>query len=271
MTVNMFPEPPEPDPEREEGGRERGEPADAVPGGPRSEALHEWQERGYRISDARVWIRENFRLADAERWRAAGVYRPQDAREWRTAGITAYTVDRLLRAGMTPRDAVRWREFGVPADQAADRHLAGEEPGRQGLLARLRRRMARPGSPSISTAESSTMRALLAAGIPVEKARSYLDGGWEGAEAVDWARRGIKPSDAKVFQALGFSSAEAARLLGAGQDSIAVMTEWWRAEVPFDEVSAWSAAGFTPADAAAQRAAGADLEQAKILRALTDD
>lgn len=266
MSIDVFPDPPEPDPDRRDG--QSGAPS----GEPRPEALHEWHERGFRIGDARIWIAEGFQITDADRWRTVGVYRPEAAREWRTAGATPYTVDRLLRAGMTPRDAVRWREFGVPAEQAADRHLAGETPGPQGVLSRLRRRRRpRPDSDKLTPEQHATMRALLGAGITAETARGYLDGGWAGAEAETWARRGIAPADALIFRALGLSAAESTRLLGAGHDAIAVMTQWWRAGVPIDEVAAWSAAGFTAAEAAGRRAAGADLERAKILRALSDD
>ncbi|MGL5827224.1 MAG: hypothetical protein ACRCYU_20770, partial [Nocardioides sp.] len=75
----------------------------------------------------------------------------------------------------------------------------------------------------------------------------------------------------RIFRALSLSAAEAARLLDGGQNAITVMTDWWRAGVPFDDVAAWSAAGFSATEAAAQCAAGTDLEQAKILRALTAD
>lgn len=49
------------------------------------------------------------------------------------------------------------------------------------------------------------------------------------------------------------------------------MTTWWRAGVPIDEVAAWCAAGFTAEEAAEQRRQGADVERAKVLRALTED
>ena len=238
---------------------------------PVPEPLPEWERHGFTIADARQWIRDGFTIADAERWRASGVYTAADARPWRTAGATPYTVDLWLRAGMTPRDAVRWRELGYPPEEAADRHRAGERPHPRGWLWRLLHRDAAPGGAFADEERSRGMRELLRAGIPADRARAYVDGGWSGAAAVDWARRGIEQGQARDFDALGLSPREAERVLRSGEDAISLMTTFWRAGVPIDEVAAWRAAGFTAAEAARLRAEGADVEQAVVLRALAED
>ncbi|MFF3438396.1 hypothetical protein [Streptosporangium sp. NPDC002721] len=236
---------------------------------PAPEPLHEWRSCGFTVAEARQWIGDGFSITEAERWRASGVYTAADARPWRTAGATPYTVDLWLRAGMTPRDAVRWREFGYPPREAADRHLAGERPYPRGRLWRLLHRNARPGEAFADEERSAGMRELLRAGVPVGLARAYVDAGWAGAGAVDWARHGIEPGQARVFEALGLSAREAGRVLGAGEDAISLMTGFWRAGVPLEEVAAWRAAGFTAAEAARMRAEGTGVEQARVLRALT--
>ncbi|WP_336216720.1 hypothetical protein [Nonomuraea sp. LPB2021202275-12-8] len=235
---------------------------------PSPEPLHEWREHGFTIAEARQWIAGGFQVGDAERWRGSGVYTAGGARQWRTAGATPYTVDLWLRAGMTPRDAVQWREHGYSPEEAADRHLAGERPRPRGLLHRLLHRAARPGDAFADEERSGSMRELLRAGIPADRARGYVEAGWSGTAAVDWAKRGIEPGQARVFEALGMSAREAGRVLGSGEDAISLMTGFWRAGVPIDEVAAWRAAGFTAAEAARMRAEGTDVEQAQVLRAL---
>ncbi|MGW6502598.1 hypothetical protein [Nonomuraea angiospora] len=228
---------------------------------PRPEPLHTWQEHGFTVAEARGWIKEGFRLPQARRWRESGVYAADQARQWRTAGATPYTVDVCLRAGMTPRDAVRWRELGHSLEEAADRHLAGESPRPRRWLHRLF------GGDRSRAAEPGAMRELLRAGVAASTARGFADAGWAGRDAVEWARRGVAPTDARIFRALGFSAAEAEKL---DEDAISVMVGWWRAGVPFDEVAAWRGAGFQPGEAMVLRADGTGVEQAKILRALSD-
>ncbi|TDE58842.1 hypothetical protein E1295_04360 [Nonomuraea mesophila] len=235
---------------------------------PSPEPLHEWRERGFTVAEARQWTEHGFSIDDAERWRKAGVYTAGDARPWRTAGATPYTVDLWLRAGMTPREAVRWRELGYSPQKAADRHLAGERPHPRSLLWRLLHRGGKPGEAFADEERSGILRRLLRAGVPAGRARAYVEAGWTGT-AVEWAERGIEPGQARVFDALGLSPREAERVLGSGQDAISLMTEFWRAGVPIDEVAAWRAAGFTAQEAARMRAEGTDVEQAKVLRALT--
>lgn len=238
---------------------------------PRPEPLHEWRQRGFTVAEARRWIAGGFLAAQAERWRAAGVYRAEAAGEWRTAGATPYTVERWLRAGMTPRDAVRWHEAGVTGDEAAERHLAGERPRPRGWFARRLGRRHRTAGETLPPAQATALRALLHAGVPAAVARGFVDTGWDGGEATAWARRRIDPGDAKILRALGFTAAEATRVLPDGGDAATVMTAWWRAGIPVDEVAAWAAAGFTPAEAAGHRDRGATAEQARVLRALTED
>ncbi|MEV0595712.1 hypothetical protein [Nonomuraea cavernae] len=237
---------------------------------PSPEPLHEWRQRGFTIAEARQWIDDGFSISDAERWRTSGVYTAADARSWRTAGATPYTVDLWLRAGMTPRDAVRWRELGYSPEEAADRHLAGERPHPRNRLWRLLRRDEKPGGAFADEKRSHSMRELLRAGIPAGRARAYVEADWTGGHAVEWAKRGIEPGQARVFEALGLSAREAERVLTSGQDAISLMAEFWRAEVPIDEVAAWRAAGFTGEEAARMRAEGTDVEQAMVLRALTE-
>ncbi|MEO3798261.1 hypothetical protein ABGB14_49390 [Nonomuraea sp. B10E15] len=237
---------------------------------PSPEPLHEWRERGFTIADARQWIEDGFSINDAERWRKAGVYTAADARPWRTAGATPYTVDLWLRAGMTPRDAVRWRELGYPPEEAADRHLAGELPHPRGRLWRLLHRREKPGDAFADEERSGSMRELLRAGVPAGQARAYVEAGWTGADAVEWAKHGIEAGQARVFGALGLSAREAERVLASGQDATSLMTEFWRAGVPIEEVAAWRAAGFTAGEAARMRAEGTDVEQAKVLQALAE-
>ncbi|MFG3437157.1 hypothetical protein ACGF0J_07915 [Nonomuraea sp. NPDC047897] len=238
--------------------------------GPSPEPLHEWRERGFTIAEARQWIEHGFSIDDAERWRRSGVYTAADARPWRTAGATPYTVDLWLRAGMTPRDAVQWRERGYSPQEAADRHLAGERPHPRGRLWRLLHRGEKPGEAFADEERSGGMRRLLRAGVPASRARAYVEAGWTDGAAVEWAGRGIEAGQARVFDALGLSAREAERVLVSGQDAISLMAEFWRAEVPIEEVAAWCAAGFTAQEAARARAEGTDVEQARVLRALTE-
>jgi hypothetical protein len=234
------------------------------------EPLQDWRDHGFTVADARRWISANFAIDEAERWRYAGVYNGREAREWRTAGSSPYNVERWLRAGMTPRESVRWREFGFSADEAVHRHLAGERPG-------MRKRWWRRTQPALVTnrdipidaAELQALRTLLREGIPVALARTFVDLKWDGAQAVSWARREIDPASARLFQALGFTPDEAKRALAAGS-AIELMKAWWRAGVPLDEMATWFGAGYTPERASDERSSRESVEQAEILRALTD-
>ncbi|GAA3475322.1 hypothetical protein [Nonomuraea roseola] len=210
----------------------------------------EWE--GFTQGEMRRWRHAGFEPAHASAWREAGVEDPGDARLWRTAGATPETVITWQRAGMTPAEAVRWHELGVAPHDAARRHLCGERPRRVSWFSKA------PAVPA------GPIRDLLRAGIPADVARGYADAGWEGQEAEEWAGRRIDPGDARLFAALGFTAAEAAR---AGVDAVTLVTSWWGA-VPVEEVAAWCAAGLDPVEAAAQRARGVTAEQAAVLRAL---
>lgn len=235
---------------------------------PQPEDLHEWTVRGFSVAEARRWIDDGFLLSSAERWRTSGVYTPGDAFAWRTAGLTPYTVQPLLRAGMTPRDAVRWHELGYTHTEAAERHLAGERPRpRSWWRALLGRRS--HGSSTLTDEQSAAMRGLLRAGVPAAVGRAYLDAGWrDPADAVPWAKTRIDPAQAAVFRAIGFTPAEAADLAEAGHDVLDLMQHWWDAGIPRTEVPAWVAAGFAPDDARRARDNGTTVEQAAVLRAL---
>jgi hypothetical protein len=211
--------------------------------------------------ELRRWRAAGFGREEAAAWREAGVTDPGDARLWATAAATPATVTAWQRAGMTPADAVRWHELGVAPHDAARRHLAGERPRRVRLLARL----ATPEPELPDPAVTEALRRLLRAGVPAAVARAYADAGWDGDEALEWARRRVDQGDARLFRALGFTAAEAAAL---GRPALEVMAAWWGA-VPLAEVAAWCAAGLTPEEASAQRAAGVTAEQAGVLRALS--
>lgn len=234
--------------------------------------LREWLDHGFTLAEARRWREAGFVPADAVRWREGGVYRPRTAAEWRTAGASPVNVDTWIRAGMTPRDAVRWREFGVSPDDAVQRYLAGEEPGLRGFFTRLlRRRSVSAAGRALEPRQAEAIRQLLKAGISAEVARGYVENNWDGAQALEWARRGVAPVDAAVLHAVGFTAAEAQRVLVDDAPATELMTTWWRAGVPIDEVAAWCAAGFSAEEAAEQRRQGVDVERAKVLRALTED
>ncbi|HEX4700668.1 MAG TPA: hypothetical protein VH352_00940, partial [Pseudonocardiaceae bacterium] len=74
--------------------------------------------------------------------------------------------------------------------------------------------------------------------------------------------------DARMWQAIGLTAAEAGELSKADQTPATVIKEWWRAGIPFDEVAEWIGAGLTSAEAVTQRANGVTVEQAAALRAL---
>ncbi|MGW3343819.1 hypothetical protein ACWDA3_10970 [Nonomuraea rubra] len=216
---------------------------------------------GFTQGEVRRWRGAGFGPEEAAAWREAGVTVPADARLWSTAAATPATVATWQRAGMTPQDAVRWHELGVAPHDAARRHLAGERPRRVPWLARL----AAPEPVTPAPEVVDTLRRLLRAEVPADVARAYADAGWDGAEAEEWARRRVDQGDARVFRALGFTAAEAAR---TGLPAVEVMASWWGA-VPLEEVAAWCAAGLTPEEAAGQRASGVTAEQAAVLRALS--
>ncbi|MBF8194298.1 hypothetical protein ITP53_53295 [Nonomuraea sp. K274] len=215
---------------------------------------------GFSQGETRRWRAAGFAAGEAAAWRDAGVTAPGDARLWRTAGAAPGTVITWQRAGMTPADAVKWRELGVAPHDAARRHLGGERPHRVSWLSRL----AVPEPTGPDPVRARALWRLLRAGVPADVARDYAEAGWDGAEAEEWARRRVDQGDARVFRALGFTAAEAAR---TGLTAVEVMTTWWGA-VPLEEVAAWCAAGFGPAEAAAQRAAGVTADRARVLRAL---
>lgn len=174
----------------------------------------------------------------------------------------------MLRAGMTPRDAVQWHELGYSHAEAADRHLAGERPRpRRWWRTLLGRRARRPDA--LADDEAEAMRELLGAGIRAATARAYLDAGWRcGEEAASWAATGIDPAGAAAWRAIGLRPAEAAALAAGGADAFDVLRRWWDAGVPRDEVASWLGAGFAPDEALRARAEGATAERAAVLRAL---
>lgn len=235
---------------------------------PGPEPLHEWTAAGFDVGRARRWIGAGFPLDAALRWRAGGVHAPADASAWRAAGVSPHAVLPMLRAGMTPRDAVQWHELGYSHAEAADRHLAGERPHpRRWWWTLLRRRARRPDA--LADDEADAMRELLASGVGAATARAYLDAGWRRGEgAPAWAATGIDPARAAAWRALGLRPAEAAALAAGGADAFDVLRRWWDAGVPREEAASWLVAGFTPDEALRARADGATAERAAVLRAL---
>ena len=235
---------------------------------PGPEPLHEWTAAGFDVGRARRWIGAGFPLDAALRWRAGGVHAPADASAWRAAGVSPHAVLPMLRAGMTPRDAVQWHELGYSHAEAADRHLAGERPRpRRWWRTLLRRRARRPDA--LADDEADAMRELLASGVGAATARAYLDAGWRcGEDAASWAATGIDPAGAAAWRAIGLRPAEAAALAAGGADAFDVLRRWWDAGVPREEAASWLVAGFTPDEALRARADGATAERAAVLRAL---
>jgi hypothetical protein len=112
------------------------------------------------------------------------------------------------------------------------------------------------------------MQVLLQAGVPAAAARMFIDTGWQGVDAVPWAKASINPTQAAVYRELGIQPGEATRLAKAGYDALSILRTWWDGGIPRTEVAAWLGAGFTPAEAAQARTTGTSVEQAAVLRAL---
>lgn len=231
------------------------------------ERLHQWTTHGFSVGLARRWIGKGFRIAAADQWRNHGVYAPEEAVAWQEAGISPYEVADLLQAGMTPKDIVHWRELGYSPPEALARHIKGEKPQPRIWWKELfNRHEAAPSQ--LPPAAAASMQVLLQAGVPAAAARMFIDTGWQGVDAVPWAKASINPTQAAVYRELGIQPGEATRLAKAGYDALSILRTWWDGGIPRTEVAAWLGAGFTPAEAAQARTTGTSVEQAAVLRAL---
>ena len=75
------------------------------------EELTAWLAAGLRRVEALAWRRWNFTLADATRWRAAGVPEALQAAQWQAAGVHPDTVRGLIRGQILPLLEQRYEVF----------------------------------------------------------------------------------------------------------------------------------------------------------------
>jgi hypothetical protein len=235
------------------------------------EDLTAWLAAGLRRVDAQAWRRWNFTLAEAKRWRAAGVGEALTAAQWQVAGADPDTVGAWLDARITVGEAIRWHEFGFDLKQAREYTKNGRTPDD----AYNQRFAARPATPPAAmsgtlgaTIAGSRVGAFVKAGVPHNVMAGYLQIQWVDAEAVAWSRQGIQMWDARMWQTIGLTPVEAAELEKAKTKPTDVIRDWWRAGIPYDEVADWLGAGLTPEEAVSQRESGVTVEQAAALRAL---
>ena len=202
------------------------------------ERLHQWTTHGFSVGLARRWIGKGFRITAADQWRNHGVYAPEEAVAWQEAGISPYEVADLLQAGMTPKDIVHWRELGYSPPEALARHIKGEKPQPRIWWKELfSRHEAAPSQ--LPPAAAASMQVLLQAGVPAAAARMFIDTGWQGVDAVPWAKASINPTQAAVYRELGIQPGEATRLAKAGYDALSILRTWWDGGIPRTEVAAW--------------------------------
>lgn len=236
------------------------------------EDLTAWLAAGLRRVDAQAWRRWNFTLNDAKRWRAAGVMEALTAAQWTVAGVNPTTVRNWVDAKIPVAEAIRWHEFGFNLEQALEHTKHGRSPDEAygqhsgGMTPR-----AATLPMSVRHAASSIggrIQVFLKAGVSHQVMGSYLQTQWTDDEAIAWSKQDIQAWDAKVWQSIGLTPAEAGELQKAKKTPVEVIQEWWRSGIPYEEVANWLGAGLTPDEAVAQRASGVTVEQAAALRAL---
>jgi hypothetical protein len=229
------------------------------------EDLTAWLAAGLRRVDAQAWRRWNFTLDDAKRWRAAGVGEALTAAQWQVAGAEPDTVGEWMDARITVGEAIRWHEFGFNLEQARDHTKKGNSPD---AAYQQQGQSTQSGGVVRHRVSGGPVQAFLTAGVPHDVMVGYLQSQWTDADAVTWAKLGIQSWDARMWQTMGLTAAEAGELTKAKSTPADVMRDWWRAGIPFDEMADWLGAGLTPEEAVAQRESGVTAEQAAALRAL---
>jgi hypothetical protein len=236
----------------------------------RPEELTAWLAAGLRRTEALSWRRWNFTLDETLKWRTVGVSEALLAAQWQAAGVKPGKVGDWVDAEIGPGEAIRWHEFGFGLDEARGYAKNGESPDqvyqRRNLMSQMTPQIT--GRPGRAIQATAGIHQLLQAGVPHEVLRSYMEAQWYDTEAIAWAKQDIQAGDARLWQGLGLTSAEAGELRKADRTPVDVIQEWWRAGIPFDEVAEWIGAGLTAAEAVAQRASGVTVEQAAALRAL---
>lgn len=231
------------------------------------EKLPEWQAHGFTIGSARKWIQHGYQIDAANRWRDAGVFSADDAKAWQTIGISPYSVQPMLRAGMTPHDAVLWNELGYSYIEAAERHRVGQRPQPKSWWKQLFS-SASDVDFALPEDEGTAMRELIRAGVSAITARRFVDVGWSGTDAIPWAKAGVDAAQALVFRLLGITPLEAQVLGDSGQSALDIVTEWWDGGIPRTEVADWLGAGFSVIETKHARANGLNVDQAAVLRSL---
>jgi hypothetical protein len=233
------------------------------------EDLTSWLAAGLRRVEALSWRRWNFTLDVAVRWRTAGVTEALGAAQWQAAGVRPETVGGWLEAEIGPSEAIRWHEFGFELDAAREHSKNGRTAEDAYHQQNTLRQYSTPQASYLGIAKQHDgINKLLQSGASHAVLRGYLEQQWFDDEAISWARAGIQAWDARMWQAIGLTAAEAGELSKADQTPATVIKEWWRAGIPFDEVAEWIGAGLTSAEAVTQRANGVTVEQAAALRAL---
>jgi hypothetical protein len=235
------------------------------------EDLTSWLAAGMRRVEAMSWRRWNFTLDAATRWRSAGVFEALGAAQWQAAGVNPDTVGGWLDAEIGASEAIRWHEFGFDLSAAQEHtkngHTAEEAYGQQQTLAAVTGSFGHRTS-TARMLPDARIHKFLQSGAPHELVRGYLELQWVDDEAIAWAHQGIQAGDARTWQGIGLTAAEAGELSTKDIKPLAVIQEWWRAGIPFDEVAEWLGAGLTSEEAVTQKANGVTVEQAAALRAL---
>lgn len=225
------------------------------------EDLTAWLAAGMRRVEAQAWRRWNFSLQDATSWRGAGVGEALSAAQWNAAGVTPQTVGEWFAARIGVAEAIRWHEFGFDLDAAKEHIRQGRGPEAAYQIGQIRQQAA-------GSAYGTHMQPFLQAGVPHTVMGTYIHLQWTDKDAIPWAKAGVPAWDAKQWQEIGLTPAEAGELAKADRHPMDVLREWWGTGVPYDELADWLGAGLSAEEAVAQRAAGVTREQAAALRAL---
>jgi hypothetical protein len=226
------------------------------------EDLTAWLAAGLRRREALEWRRWRFTLSEAQRWIGAGVGDALTAAQWQLSGANADTVNDWQAASIGAAAAIRWHEFGFGLDEAKQHAAQGRGPAEAYNFVRGATAARSTNSPN------SRIRAFLDAGVPPQVMHGYVTGNWSDEAALSWAKQGIEVGDARAWQLLGLSAAEAGELTRAGKQPLRLIEDWWSSGIPIEEVGDWLGAGLTPEEAVTQRASGITVEQAAALRAL---